>query len=1217
MSQRNNFKYQEERELAKQNPQDGDLQYRVGTYYLNGHFSIDNDAQAAQAWALKYFEKAAAVNEPESMYALGLHYYNNIHIAGNKQKMIEWMFRYLSHEKANVYVKCNAFTYISKYRHDCPYENAICELNNYGVTGSKVAAFNGLLAAADDERAMFMLGTLYEQGDIVSQNLTRAFDWYFKSARCNKTREGGSKAAFEAMQRLVKTHPVYAPAWRNKLDICFEYGYVAPKDPIAAMTSQTPEELYRFAISRGELAIATRALSILQERNAKNPEDPEVHYYLGLCYETGLGTPSMPANAKSHFTRAAGPIDIYIFSRQKDRAVTRTMNLARFKLTAYLNPEDSDELRLFSSLLIRVARDADLPELITTAIKQLQDLCQKYPDNAFIQNDYAICLINGIGLPKDMDGAINYFTKAAMQGARTSMINLRHLYYENHQHELAAKWAVEAAKVKHPNAVKLLEENISTHPIYRRALAQCYAEGYGMEKPDIERAIQLLTDKNAVIDDIDMVQAAEIYLHKCPRNDKNMFAARMKLIDAVRLKTKNQEGSLRAFEIINQLVKENPGHEKLLNDLAYCYDYGLGVDQNEKKAIELYEQCIQLHNAVSMGNLAIHYANGTGGIIRNRKKALELTFMAIKFVSPCDDLNRSQWFSNIQIYSKTVPAQYELGMCHLNGWGTPVDIKTAKDCLLDAAKNHQDERAYHALGTLYESGQEMESDSNPPYWWHYQAATASVDRADGKKAGFLALERLYHANPDHNDMREKLIECYEKGHGTSVNLAKAADLYRAAADTLYLDIDRKALNQRAMLAQVPQLRTAYQRLSTCVYHHLKSQRGLLLSQGSSPASFDVLRLNWLITTAQSLKDSQSIESVMRNPDLAQQLERDGSPEARHLLTHLQREKQLSAFAGFIQQAFAELLKEIIRTPWQVSNGFVWTRGIPSGVKEIKEVLEQAYTDSPDTILERCRKIDRIAASKSLEKGSGRHDLTIQFYEKIKLCFGKFDFMAEQQPVMVAIPAPPTPIIEAIQPEPASALLPPPAAVPTSSTAYLLNQPPAPVRTDMYLIPIQQPSAPASAAATKRPAIKQKALNTPHWTKASAPVEAPANESSFLSTIGGFFKSVGSFFSSPSAPNHQPHLQGGQEMNLIAQAQPVLAPSVPVPKPAARPPHYSHVVQRSGRGIQRMPGALDTPVNTQDNGNASRSDNVLRDDVDESRNEPLEKPASTRRIQLPA
>jgi TPR repeat protein len=66
-----------------------------------------------------------------------------------------------------------------------------------------------------------------------------------------------------------------------------------------------------------------------------------------------------------------------------------------------------------------------------------------------------------------------------------------------------------------------------------------------------------------------------------------------------------------------------------MNNLANCYQNGEGVDKNLSKAIELYEQAVQLRDPRAMTNLAICYQNGEG-VDKNLSKAIEFYEQAVQ-----------------------------------------------------------------------------------------------------------------------------------------------------------------------------------------------------------------------------------------------------------------------------------------------------------------------------------------------------------------------------------------------------------------------------------------------------------------------------------------------------------------------------------------------------------------------------------------------------------
>jgi len=59
-----------------------------------------------------------------------------------------------------------------------------------------------------------------------------------------------------------------------------------------------------------------------------------------------------------------------------------------------------------------------------------------------------------------------------------------------------------------------------------------------------------------------------------------------------------------------------------MNNLGYCYHYGVGVDEDKTKAFELYEQSANLGDSAAMFSVGVCYEDGEG-VTKDTKKAKE------------------------------------------------------------------------------------------------------------------------------------------------------------------------------------------------------------------------------------------------------------------------------------------------------------------------------------------------------------------------------------------------------------------------------------------------------------------------------------------------------------------------------------------------------------------------------------------------------------------
>jgi hypothetical protein len=76
--------------------------------------------------------------------------------------------------------------------------------------------------------------------------------------------------------------------------------------------------------------------------------------------------------------------------------------------------------------------------------------------------------------------------------------------------------------------------------------------------------------------------------------------------------------------------KNNP---RELNDLGYMLYFGEGMEENESKAIELFQRAVKMGLPEAMINLGWIYTIGVG-IKQNCKKAIELFERAAKLGNP-------------------------------------------------------------------------------------------------------------------------------------------------------------------------------------------------------------------------------------------------------------------------------------------------------------------------------------------------------------------------------------------------------------------------------------------------------------------------------------------------------------------------------------------------------------------------------------------------------
>ncbi|CAH2245887.1 jg27776 [Pararge aegeria aegeria] len=72
----------------------------------------------------------------------------------------------------------------------------------------------------------------------------------------------------------------------------------------------------------------------------------------------------------------------------------------------------------------------------------------------------------------------------------------------------------------------------------------------------------------------------------------------------------------------------NRNHPPALYNLGLCYELGMGVETDEKIAMELYRSAAALQHPGALYNLGIYYGQGRGGLTRDKATAIRLLRLA-------------------------------------------------------------------------------------------------------------------------------------------------------------------------------------------------------------------------------------------------------------------------------------------------------------------------------------------------------------------------------------------------------------------------------------------------------------------------------------------------------------------------------------------------------------------------------------------------------------
>ena len=145
-------------------------------------------------------------------------------------------------------------------------------------------------------------------------------------------------------------------------------------------------------------------------------------------------------------------------------------------------------------------------------------------------------------------------------------------------------------------------------------------------------------------------------------------------------------------------------------DLAFMYYNGQGVEQNEKKAAELFLKAAEQGNAYAQSHMGMFYQNGYGVELDNRKAA--------------------EWYEKAAEQGEPF-SQLHLAWMYQYGEGVKKNADTAVKWYEAAAENGESQ-AYVNLGLMYENGDGVEQDYKMAVQWYAKAADNGDEKAKGR-----------------------------------------------------------------------------------------------------------------------------------------------------------------------------------------------------------------------------------------------------------------------------------------------------------------------------------------------------------------------------------------------------------------------------------------------------------------------------------------------------
>ncbi len=246
--------------------------------------------------------------------------------------------------------------------------------------------------------------------------------------------------------------------------------------------------------------------------------------------------------------------------------------------------------------------------------------------------------------------------------------------------------------------------------------------------------------------------------------------------------------------------------------LARCYEKGIGVQQDDSKALEWYQTAAKEGHPIGQANLAYMLSTGQGIPTNNNlayswyQKAADQGYPAGQAGvawcyqhgkgTPLNPELAAVWYQKAA-EQDFAPAQSSLGFCYDTGFGVQKNYITAVAWYQKAA-NQGNETAQANIGNCYMEGTAVVQDFKSAFQWYEKAAENSS--APGKAGLGYCYEQGYGVSQDYKlavlwykkaaEMNNvtaicNLGYCYQQGRGVTQDLSQAVALYQKAAEQGY------------------------------------------------------------------------------------------------------------------------------------------------------------------------------------------------------------------------------------------------------------------------------------------------------------------------------------------------------------------------------------------------------------------------------------------------
>jgi len=521
--------------------------------------------------------------------------------------------------------------------------------------------------------------------------------------------------------------------------------------------------------------VANRKIGFAKiEEVAKTEEDGFALYMLGICHQTGMGTPKNKKNnqiAFEYYQKSAAKhcesgIRALAIVYKNGEGVAQDPKKA-FELIQQLANKGSleDKTLLASYYMEGIGVPKDYVKAATLTQEVLDHPEGKNQADALIT--MSLLSLNGWGVEKDPKRSIELLEQAAQKNSILANLALAERYREGTGVAKDHKRSFEYLKIAYDMFVKRpLNETLNLKHIHT-IVGDYYLQGIGTER-DYDKAV--------------------IYYGKSVANNHPIAS------DALGMCTllgwgvdSNPE---KAFLLFEQAYKS--GNINAQNNLGWCYLYGFGTTQDVKRAYEYFVAAAEKGAKHAENNIAWCLLTGVG-VQQDVERALTL-FSVNSLQSSLGLSYRSHvamLFKADEEPLKLALRQYYFASCQINGWGMLTDPKSGFEGLQEPAKLLVEARIMIAECYMYGLGVEkdeargfklLQTSAESMVFAKTRLAKAHILGIGIEKDLKRAIELLEEgAKVECPEALEKLALVYENGLGVSQDFERAIKLYEHAA----------------------------------------------------------------------------------------------------------------------------------------------------------------------------------------------------------------------------------------------------------------------------------------------------------------------------------------------------------------------------------------------------------------------------------------------------